>query len=511
MDQAPTPMIESISAVNHVRLRPWRELAVFASIVMEMSWVVLWYRVLIRSGKAVSYGQAFGVLTGLFSFSYLVARLMDYFQVRLTLRRWIVAILILISLPLALSALVDSYKFEIDSVHSFFNQPVGTFAEMINLIPAEFVVVLLVLWVWWRGISQINKQVGPTNMVSGFRTGVISLFIYGLILPLTGEPPGLALYIFLFFGLLAMIASRISVLSQLRGGHRVSFDRRWLIGSALAVSITVAISTALANLLGGRAFDLLTKIYAWIILGLTIIIAPLSWLLIRSIFWLGEKLRFAEVFQAVVVLIQKIEATLQNFFKGLDQLFKGLNSPVLQKLISFILSLKPLFLWGLILLAVAIILATLRYYVIREEDIRQQDLQPVIDQSNALDQLRAALRRRFSRMVDRISQGSNLRIARNYLAAARIRRIYARLLDLSAKLEQPRPASCTPLEFLPRLDGVFPGLSGELRTITNAYLRVRYGELSETLQEVEEVEQAWQHLANEGRTQLAEKKHKRDF
>jgi hypothetical protein len=508
MHQAPAPILESISTENHVRLRPWRELAVFASIIMEMSWIVLWYRILIRSGSAVSYPQAFGILSGLFSFSYLVTRLMDYFQVRLTLRRWIMAVLILMSLPLALTTLVDSYRFEIGGIQNFFSQPVGTFAEMINLIPAEFVVVLLVLWIWWRGISQINKQIGPTNMVSEFRSGVIAFFIYGLILPFTGDRPGLALYIFLFSGLLAMIASRISVLSYLRGGHKVSFDRRWLIGSTLVVSITVAISASLANLLGGRAFDLLTKIYAWIILGLTIIIAPLSWLLIRLIFWLGEKLRFAEVFQAVVNLIQKIEETLQNFFKGLDQLFKGLNSPVLQKIFNFIVSLKPLLLWGLILLAIVVILATLRYYVWREEDVGQEDLQPEIDQGNALDQLRAALRRRFSRIVDRLSQASNLRIARNYLAAARIRRIYGRLLDLSAKLDHPRPASCTPLEFLPKLDGLFPRFSGDLRTITNAYLRVRYGELSETLQEVEEVERAWQHVANQGRIQLAEKKHK---
>ena len=57
-----------------------------------------------------------------------------------------------------------------------------------------------------------------------------------------------------------------------------------------------------------------------------------------------------------------------------------------------------------------------------------------------------------------------------------------------------RPESQTPLEFLAPLGQVFPGLSHELVAITHAYVRVRYGELPETPQELEIVEQAWSRL-----------------
>jgi hypothetical protein len=46
----------------------------------------------------------------------------------------------------------------------------------------------------------------------------------------------------------------------------------------------------------------------------------------------------------------------------------------------------------------------------------------------------------------------------------------------------------------------------DLAAITYAYLRVRYGELSETLQEVEAVEAAWKRIAAEGKAKLSARK-----
>jgi hypothetical protein len=104
--------------------------------------------------------------------------------------------------------------------------------------------------------------------------------------------------------------------------------------------------------------------------------------------------------------------------------------------------------------------------------------------------------------VENLDDLLRLRQARQYLAAARIRRIYAHLLALSAKLDLPRPAARTPLEFLPSLQGLFPGLKGELSTITSAYLLVRYGELPETPEELQEVETAWHLVSASGADQL---------
>jgi hypothetical protein len=92
------------------------------------------------------------------------------------------------------------------------------------------------------------------------------------------------------------------------------------------------------------------------------------------------------------------------------------------------------------------------------------------------------------------------------LAAARIRRIYADLLSLSGRLGRPRPAGRTPLEHLPQLQDLFTDQAGELERITSAYLRVRYGEAPESIQEVREIESAWRSIQAEGEARLKLKK-----
>jgi hypothetical protein len=80
------------------------------------------------------------------------------------------------------------------------------------------------------------------------------------------------------------------------------------------------------------------------------------------------------------------------------------------------------------------------------------------------------------------------------LAAARIRRIYQELMDLSDQHNTPRPVSLTPLEFLPEMADVFPSSGEDLALITQAYLRVRYGEYPEDREEVDAVEAAWSRV-----------------
>jgi hypothetical protein len=102
---------------------------------------------------------------------------------------------------------------------------------------------------------------------------------------------------------------------------------------------------------------------------------------------------------------------------------------------------------------------------------------------------------------------SRLRPGERLRAAERIRRIYAELLDLSAKLGSPRPAASTPSEFIIVLQGIFSPLYNELNTITHAYLRVRYGELPETRQEVGDVEAAWDKIRVRGEEMLSDLHH----
>ncbi len=94
--------------------------------------------------------------------------------------------------------------------------------------------------------------------------------------------------------------------------------------------------------------------------------------------------------------------------------------------------------------------------------------------------------------------------AKNLLAAARIRFVYSQLMDLCDRLGKPRPRAITPLEFLPRMDALFPLNHNELQIITNAYIKIRYGELPETDRDVDEVLEAWKTVNDLGKQMLDE-------
>jgi hypothetical protein len=91
------------------------------------------------------------------------------------------------------------------------------------------------------------------------------------------------------------------------------------------------------------------------------------------------------------------------------------------------------------------------------------------------------------------------RFGRHLLAAAAIRRIYARLLDLAEARGRRRAPAETPREFMPQLWALFPDLRAEVELITEEYLRVRYGEYPEAVEAVARVRAAWSELLRAAR------------
>lgn len=88
----------------------------------------------------------------------------------------------------------------------------------------------------------------------------------------------------------------------------------------------------------------------------------------------------------------------------------------------------------------------------------------------------------------------NLRQWRRLRTAASIRRIYENTLIIAAQNGFPRAAVETPIEFVPTLDRVWPEQHAEIDLITQAYVRVRYGEVPETAAEFEAIRHAWDVL-----------------
>ena len=94
---------------------------------------------------------------------------------------------------------------------------------------------------------------------------------------------------------------------------------------------------------------------------------------------------------------------------------------------------------------------------------------------------------------------SMLRQSGRLFGALRVRVIYTNLMSLCEEFDCPRRRVQTPLEFLPTLRGLFPNHFDEIELITEAYNRVRYGELPEVSGDLQRVEEAWRRVREQAK------------
>ncbi len=78
--------------------------------------------------------------------------------------------------------------------------------------------------------------------------------------------------------------------------------------------------------------------------------------------------------------------------------------------------------------------------------------------------------------------------------AASIRSIYQQMCQAAASVGYARSDTETPYEYLDTLAKVWPDDRPQSMLITEAYIRIRYGEIPETKDELEEIQEAWRML-----------------
>ncbi len=504
MNASHTPDIE-ISAAQGF-LRPWRELSIIATVLMELSWAALWYRVLIQPGQDVAYMQVYLVLVGMLLQIYFVNRITGYLRIRLLARRIILLLAIGLNLLIGLKLLL--YSREPISIVEVLNRPLDTFGDMARLIPSEFVVMVVVLLVSWRGLYYLDYQIGSYNAISGFRLGVLMFFLYGMLIPLTHESPTTAFFLFLFFSLLAMSSARISGISQLRGGHSVQFNRQWMIGIVGIILVMIGIASITVIFAQERLFNLLSEFLAWAIYLLVLVLSPLLFGFLKFFMWLFSAVRLNDIFDFIVRAINNLQSIFASMISAMSAWVERFDLENIERFFEVIASYKGIYLWLILIILATFILLGVRRYIWKDKSSDDQEILSELVDEDLIKLLRTALRRRLDKLAEDLQDFLRLRQARRLLAAARIRRIYAMLLDMSARLDRPRPAARTPLEFLPELEGIFPSLAEELRTITEAYLLVRYGELPESPEDLDKVESAWKLVSSTGNEELKSRRRK---
>jgi hypothetical protein len=494
-----------MKSISAVRLNPWREISILMLILMEVSWVTPWFRSLTSATYAVSSLRVFIVILCTTLLAHIIIRSMNYARIKKSIQQGLMISFILIAIFAGIKILL--YAQQPISVGQLLNRPLNSFSDLSSLVPAEFIVIVTILVAVWRGISIAQEHIGPSSVMDHFWLGIVMYVVFIFINTLaTGETPADFFYLFLFSALVGMVAARISVIGRLRGGNNNKLNRSWLVGMLLAALLVVVLSALVGGVIGNH-FSWLGSLF----LGLFGAIMLFLWLLI------GPIVSFVITILSGLINSQGLK-DLADSFQSFNQTILGFGQNLLDMIGQSALSrffahwgptLRTIIFMVIIVLMIAGVVAWMAIRLWQDRMRRQlgEEQKSSLQSGNLLQRLMDVLRDGLGEALNSLAQLTDLKHRQRLRAAARIRQIYADLMDLCTSLGHPRDEAQTPLEFLHQLYQLFPQLVPEASVITQAYNCIRYGQLPETHQEIEEVEEAWKKISSAGREISAEQKH----
>lgn len=467
------------------RMQLWPFLAVLAILVFESTITSLWYQAIFEPpwvGWAALLAGFFIIHAG----SYLIARGMQALHLRMLARQAI----FLAWIALAVFTSLKLFIFSSQSIHIWrlMGEPFQTILHP-EASAASFFHSFWIILLVWRGVALARYPITLTSVQASFQLGLATLLLYGMVYaPLRPTEAIVGLYLYLFFGLTAMSMARIAGLSEARGGRIPRFGAGWVFSIVLAGLAVVGLSILLGWAAGGQVIE-------WIALALVLLFAILTALVLflfsPVLIYFTELIpRLADLIRGVLDRLNVL-AVSQQVAELIEAINKGVES-----IVPYVMAARGLILVGILVIVMATVLLALYLRNIRQ-NLLEEGVPERVEPGDSNNFLQHFLHR-----LRQAARGVRLRGPAQMLAAARIRRIYRQLMQLSQQLGAPRPPSTTPLEFLPRLTGLLPTEQINLNCITTAYLKIRYGAYPETREEVEAVETAWEHVRRQGRKDL---------
>lgn len=458
------------SRPGSLTMRWWPFITVIGLMLVELCWIVPWYRTVIRISYVASPVRCALVLGGIMLAAYFLGYFLESWRLLRVLQLILLAGLLLLSIWFGGQLLLTA-------------PAVSIVNGLLKLDPGAVLVIFFVLWMWWRGITLSRSPIQPTMAWRRFLLGLLMLIGQQIVVVRLGiEQPGLILFlVYLFIGLLTVIFARVSYVGIAQGVKNNPFDRRWLASTVSILFLVIGIATLLGGLLTGQFSMLLTWFESSIrfLVAIIIFVISLPGLLLSNL-W-GPILPFLRQ------LLNRPSDP--NAPAPLEPLVlpprEGGIRPIPPEVQSWIF-------WIILLLVIVLLVVRARRRLDLGRKRVAEEPESLLHSGEARRLMRKALQDASSELANRLRPGQHI------LVSIRIRRIYAQLLQLCEQLGHPRKSGQTPIEFLPDMGELFAELTAELELITMAYNRVRYGEIPEQLEEIQVIEAAWARISEQG-------------
>lgn len=364
-----------------------------------------------------------------------------------------------------------------------------------------------IVLVWARGLQLAKREYGINR--AGLRLRVGGLILAPLVVWLANTQLlwDSSPYILLFFlaGLTAVALIRAEEIEKSQTGQALALDPRWLTAVLLASLLTIFMAGTAAIVISGQSAN---NIIGWL--------APV---------WNGLRITgavaFTTLFFLLVPLLELVDFfsnTLRHFLeivspwiaarwaflgKILGKFFINQRIPYVQlkdaqnggpiedRLIfegidglGFELNRNVQIIIVLLAVAVILLVALLVSRLYRKTQMKTQPGSHSRSQDHDELEDESLLKRLLGR----------LGLLRDWQTAVSIRRIYRKMLRAAEANGYPRLEAETPYEFLKTLAKTWPNNRQETQLITTAFVKIRYGELPETEQELQTIKSAWHTL-----------------
>lgn len=232
--------LKSTSVHSYIRNLVWHELGLLTLLIMEISILIPWYGAHLIDKDA----NAATIFLTLFGFALLVLYISRYTLANgiLSSFHWVGMLLVLLlGLYGFLKAVV--YAGLGLSLSQIISRTISSFAGEIGGIPLSILVIISVLYLWWRGISAAGM--GNLEFIGTrrrFRYGIISFAVFGVLHSAQENVYVIdVLPIFFLSGLLAIVLGKTYRLSQRKAAFQLPFTGRWFLGMIIITLITIAV------------------------------------------------------------------------------------------------------------------------------------------------------------------------------------------------------------------------------------------------------------------------------
>ena len=415
-----------------------------------------------------------------------LSRLMSTLDVRVDRQRIVLAIGLILTIIITWRLLLYSPRpvSDLGWIADFFNQieiPDNPYRVR------DLTIFLMVTFMWWRGISLVGRQVDIAEIGFRMRFEILLLFIFvaaiaGSLLPWSVTP---FILLFIFTSLLAIVITRVEQLELSRIGQSFPITFRWLFVVSAAAALIAFTTGALAGVLSNESvagtvgwfsplWEALSYTGIVVVSIIAYFISPLillmSWILGLFIGAFGSI--FEGGFADIVSLFQTPFA---------EQLPEELTEAT-ETSIQFPRQLLTILIMFFVVLFVTLALGRL---VRSFRHTSSGEIQTVNPLSGYGSLPRPGLRQRILDRFDAL---------RRWRAAASIRHLYRQMCITAADYGYPRVESETPYEYLQTLSHAWPDGEEDAILITEAYVRVHYGEFPENKEELTRIEAAWKRL-----------------